>query len=151
MAVKTQRNLQGYDVRDPSIIDNLKYNEAAGADKNMSIGPKLIPLGDGAGGFTTDASTVKILPKGGANLVIFNKSATVAYSATVGDSSVSAQAIGAVQAGTQFVGVACPPNTYTYISCGNDNYVVTNNNNLVVYLIDDNTYMVVESKANATT
>lgn len=147
MATKKQRNLPGFNVKDPSIIDNLRYNDQAGGDKNISIGAKLLPIPDGAGGYTTDASTAaKPLPKFGCNLAIFNKSTTTDYSITVGDSTVAAQAIGAIQAGTQFVGIACPFGVWTYVSCGYyDNYVITNNNNLVVYMMDDASGVVTES------
>lgn len=142
---KNQRNLPGPSVRDPSIIDNLEYNESSGGQKILNVGPNLLPLNDGAGGYTTDASTKRTLPKAGCNLAIFNTSATTAYSVTVGDSTVTAQAIGVVQTSTNFVGIACPPNTYTYISCGYNNYVITNNNALAVYLINDETSIRVES------
>jgi hypothetical protein len=143
------RSIPGDQTRDPSSIELLTYNEPSGARKSLTVGPHLCPIGDGAGGYTTDASTKKILPKAGANLAIFNKSTTTAYSVTVGDSTVTAQAIGAVQAGTQFVGIACAPDTYTYVSTYPENWVVTNNNNLVVYLIDDPTYIVAQPANNS--
>lgn len=145
MANKKQRQIEGFDVRDPSIIDNLKYNEPAGADKNLSVGPKLLPLPASATTFTTDASTKKVLPKGGCNLAIYNKD-TALHAVTIGDSTVTAQAAGAVQSSTNFVGIPCPPGAWTYVSCGNNNNVVTDNNNLLVFIIDDSTYMTVEAK-----
>jgi hypothetical protein len=111
----------------------------------MAIGPHLLPLPDGASGFTTDASTKKILPAFGLNLAIYNKDTSV-HAVTIGDSTVAAQAVGVVQAGTQFVGAACRPGDWTYLSMANFNWVVTDNNSLVVYLIDDDTSIKVEVK-----
>jgi hypothetical protein len=145
------RAIPGDQQRDPSLIDLLEYNEPTGAKKSLSIGPHLCPLGDGAGGFTTDASTARALPKSGCNLAIFNKSTSTAYSVTLGNSSVAAQAIGAIQAGTQQVGVACAANSWTYVSAYPESFVVTNNNNLVVYVIDDPTFVVVQPANNAST
>jgi hypothetical protein len=147
------RNVPGDQIRDPSIIENLQYNESAGAKKSLTVGPRLIPLGDGAGGYTTDASTARVLPSAGLCLAIYNKSAATDYSVTIGDSTVAAQAIGAVQvsSGNVFVGVPCPKSAWTYISCGPNKYVVTNNNNLAVFIIDDASYIVVQSQNNAST
>jgi hypothetical protein len=145
------RAIPGDQQRDPSIIDLLQYNEPTGAGKNLPVGPHLCPLGDGAGGFTTDASTARALPKSGCNLAIFNKSTTTAYSITLGVSGVVAQAIGAIQAGTKQVGVACAANSWTYVSAYSESFVVTNNNNLVVYVIDDPTFIVVQPSNNAST
>ena len=143
------RSIPGDQSRDPASVKLLTYNEPSGGRKSLPIGPHLLPLGDGAGGYTTDATTKRALGVGGKNLAIFNKSTTVDYSVTVGDSSVAAQAIGAVQSGTQFVGIACPAESWTYVSTYSETFVITNNANLVVYLIDDPTYIVVQPANNA--
>lgn len=136
---KNQRNLSGASVRDTSTIDNLIYNEASGGRKSVPVGPHLLPLPDGASGFTTDASSVKILPSPGRNLAVYNNSGAV-HAITLGeDNTVTAQAAGAVQAGTQHVGIACTPNAWTYIACGVQNWVISDSASLLVYLIDDET------------
>lgn len=136
------RAISGEKQRDPSSVGAIEYNEPSGGQKNLPVGPHLLPLGDGAGGYTTDASVQKALPKPGCNLAIFNKSNGTNYSITIGDSSVLAQAIGGIQAGTQFVGIACPHGSWTYVSSTVETHVITNSNELVVYVIDDHTYIV---------
>lgn len=141
---KNQRNIPGQTVRDTSMLDNLIYNEAAGARKSINVGQHLLPLGDGAGGFTTNATTAKILPAGGRNLAVYNNSSTVA-SITLGeDNTVTAQAAGAIQAGTAHVGIPCIPNAWTYIAAGPQNWVIASNASLLVFLIDDDSNIKVE-------
>lgn len=136
---KNQRNLPGSSVRDTSTIDNLIYNEASGARKSIAVGQHLLPLPDGASGYTTNATTAKILPSPGRNLAVYNNAGAVG-SITLGeDSTVTAQAPGAIQAATQHVGIACPPNAWTYIGCGPQNWVIASAATLLVYLIDDET------------
>jgi len=142
---KNQRNLPGPSVRDPSTIDTLIYNEASGARKSINVGPHLLPLGNGASGYTTNATTATILPKMGCNLAIYNNSSSVAAITLGEDNTVTAQAAGAIQAGTQHVGIACPPNCWTYLSCGVQNWVIASSASLLVYLIDDETYIRVET------
>lgn len=137
---KNQRNFPGQAVQDPSAIANLTYNEQSGAQKNTEVGRKLIALPDGASGFTTNATTAKKLPKKGANLAVYNNAAAVG-SITLGtnDPALVSQAPGAVQASTngQSVGIACPPNDWTYIACGDLDWVIASAATLLVYLIDD--------------
>ena len=81
----------------------------SGARKSVDVGRALIPLGDGASGFTTNASTApRILPSAGVNLAIYNNSGAVG-AVTVGDNTMTAQAPGAVQVSGSnvFVGVPC--------------------------------------------
>lgn len=134
---KNQRNIPGQSVRDPSMLDSLIYNEASGARKSIPVGPHLLPLPDGAGGYTTNATTALILPSAGKSLAVYNNAGAVG-SITLGeDNTVTSQAPGAVQSGTQHVGIACPANAWTYISSGNQNWVIASAATLLVYLIDD--------------
>jgi len=136
MANVSKRNIPGNQVQDPSAIGILTYSDQAGSVKTSEVGRSLAPLGDGAGGFTTDASTARILPGAGQNLAIYNKSGTV-QSVTVSSSgSTTALSIGATNAAGN-VGVACTPNSWTYVACNQSNWVVTDSSNLVVYLIND--------------
>lgn len=138
--------------RDPSAIELLTYNEQAGSRKSSEVGRALIPMGDGAAGFTTDATTRRILPSAGKNLAIYNNSAAV-HAVTVGDVTVTAQAAGAVQnsAGNIFVGVACQPNAWTYLAAAQWNYVISDSALLLVYIIDDPTYILAQPANNAST
>lgn len=143
------RAIAGDKSRDPSIVDLLMYNEKSGARKSINVGQTLIPLGDGAGGFTTNASTApRILPSAGRNLAIYNNAGAVG-AVTVGDNTMTAQAPGAVQVSGSnvFVGVPCPPNAWTYLSAAQWNYVAATAATLLVFLIDDDTYIVAQPPA----
>lgn len=146
------RAIPGDQQRDPSSIDNLTYNERAGARKSMDVGRALLPIPIPAGAFSTDASTKRILPSAGMQLAIYNNSAAV-HAVTVGDGTVTAQAAGAVQtAGSPtapFVGVACTPNSWTYLATGQWNNVVTDSALLLVYIVDDPSYIVTQPANNA--
>jgi hypothetical protein len=139
---KNQRNFPGNKVQDPSSIANLTYNESAGAQKNTEVGHKKLALPDGASGWTTNATVAKKLPKKGANLAVYNNAAAVG-SITTGTNTPAlvSQAPGAVQASTdgQSVGIACPPNAWTYIACGEHDWVIASAATLLVYLIEDDT------------
>src|ERR1700677_973147 len=118
------RQVVGDKSRDLAIIELLSYNEKAGARKSIEVGRALIPLQNGATTYTTNATTPIALPSAGRNLAIYNNAGTVA-AVTVGDNTMTPQAAGAVQVsnGNPFVGVACAPNSWTYLSAGQWNYV----------------------------
>jgi len=142
------RQVAGDKSRDPSAIELLEYNEQSGSRKSIEVGRALLPLGDGASGFTTNAVTPRILPSAGRNLAIYNNAATVG-AVTVGDNTMTAQAAGAVQtSGTNhFVGVPCPPNAWTYLAAAQWNWVAANAATLLVFLIDDDTYIIAQPPA----
>ena len=58
---KNMRIKKGPKVQDIGSITDLTYNEEAGARKSLRVGPALAPIGDGAGGLTTDASSIRPL------------------------------------------------------------------------------------------
>lgn len=134
----------GKSVQDPSSLANLEYNDAAGSKKVSEVGRHLLPLqyvDTGVIKWTTDASTAVALQNMGACLAVYNKDTSV-HAVTLGeDGTVSAQAAGAVDLATGHVGIACAPGAWTYIACANQNWVITDSNKLLVYLIDDNTYI----------
>lgn len=139
---KNQRVFPGQATQDPSAIAVATYNEQAGAQKNTEVGRKLLALPDGASGYTTNATAAKKLPKKGANLAVYNNAGAVG-SITLGTNTpaLTSQAPGGVLAGTdgQSVGIACPPNDWTYIAAGELDWVIASAATLLVYLIDDNT------------
>jgi hypothetical protein len=145
MAVIRERQIAGDQSRDPSSIELLTYNEKAGARKSMEVGRPLIPLGDGAGGFTTNATTPKILPSAGTDLAIYNNSGAVG-AVTVGDNTMTPQAAGAVQVSGSnvFVGVPVPPNSWLYLPAAQWNWVATTAATLLVFICDDATYMLTQ-------
>lgn len=145
------RTLPGDQSRDPSQVDLLTYNEKSGAKKSLTVGPSLIPLGDGAGGYTTNASTARrALPAAGTLLAIYNNSGAVG-SVTIGDVTVTSQAAGAVQtSGTNiFVGVPVAANSWFYLSSAQWNYVIASAATMLVFIIDDPTYIVTQPANNA--
>lgn len=137
-----KRVLNGAMVQDPSTIAAHTYNEASGAQKNTEVGRHLMPLQTGAATWSTDATTAVRLPGRGKNLAVYNNANAVG-SITLGDDQFApvSQAPGAVQAATngRNVGIACPPNEWTYIACGDQNQVIASAPTLLVYLIDDET------------
>lgn len=142
---KNSRTFLSVTTKDPSSIQNIVYNEAAGIEKNSDFGKKLLPLPDGAGGYTTDASTAKILPNKGRNISVYNNSSTVQAITVIEDNTVSALAAGVADSDGH-VGIVCKPNDWTNIACGNYQWVISDSANLIVYLIDDNTYITQEIK-----
>lgn len=138
MANITKRTLPGNVVQDPSAIDILTYSDQVGSWKVSESGRNLLPLGNGSGGYTTDASTARILPAAGQNLAIYNSDTSV-HAVTISNSnSTSALGPGVTDVNGN-VGIACPPSTYTYVACNQSNWVVTDNAALYVYLIGDST------------
>lgn len=146
MANKKIRQIEGTNAQDPGANDILSYSDQAGSRKISEVGRHLLPLGDGASGFTTDASTARVLPSPGKNLAVYNNSAAV-HAVTLGlNNAVPANAAGVATAIDQ-VGIACPPNAWTYIACAYHNWVRTDSASLLVYIIDDNTYIRPEAPA----
>lgn len=143
--MKNQRVFGNQIVQDAASVVNSMYNEKAGAQKIATVGSKLLAVPDGAGGHTTNLTTAKKLPKKGANLAIYNNSSAVG-SITLGTNTptLTSQTPGAVLSGTNgvSVGIACEPNTWTYIACGELDWAIASAATLLVYLLDDGTYIV---------
>lgn len=122
---------------DPQEAASLSFDHHSGGQKNLMIGPKFLPISTGTGAFTTDATTAKQVEKGTA-LAIYNNSVTL-YSITCGlTSSVAAAASGVVDAAGN-ASVACKPGDWTYVSVGLENWIITQNAALLVYIIADDT------------
>ncbi|HEY5236164.1 MAG TPA: hypothetical protein VIJ14_08305 [Rhabdochlamydiaceae bacterium] len=134
-------------LQDPNQIEAVQYNPASGAKKTLTVGPRLLPIPvvtAGTPGWTTSANTAPVaIPYLGANLAIYNNAGT-AGSVTTGGINMTSQAIGAVDAYGD-VGIACPPNTWTYVSMGNNQYVATSAATLIVYIIEDPTWIAQET------
>lgn len=132
-------------VEDPLQIKSIEYNPASGAQKSLIVGPRLVPI-QIAGGYTTNVSGgLVILPFLGANLAIYNNAGAVG-AVTAGDSNITALAPGVSDAFGN-VGVACAPNSYTYISMGNHRYVTSTASTLLVYIMEDPTRFAQETGA----
>jgi len=138
---KNIRQLNGYSVQDPASIDNVEYNPMSGAQKVTEVGRHLLPIPTGAGTWTTTPnSAAQALPNLGINLAVYNNTATV-QSITLGyANTVASLAPGAIDSNGN-VGIALAPNSWNYIACGMQNYVITSAATVLVYIIDDTSYI----------
>lgn len=137
--MKNIRNVPGHKTTDPSSILNNQYSEASGSQKISEVGRHLLPLTFISGGvtaYTTDATTIKALSKKGACLAVYNNAGAVG-SVTLGETSSQASLAPGVTDATGHVGVPCTPNSWTYIACGEQNFVIASAVTLLVFLIDD--------------
>lgn len=143
---KKVRSINSGRIVDPSTLENLKYNNPAGSQKVSEVGRHLIPLKYISGGvltYTTDASTARVLDNAGTCLAIYNNSGTI-QSVTLNEASTIVSLAPGVTDAAGHVGIPCMPNSWTYIACGYSNWVITSNASLLVFLIDDETYITVE-------
>lgn len=125
---------------DTAFLDNLIYNNKAGAQKNMEVGRHLLPLNLNATTFTTDATTARALPSMGKCLAIYNSGASLG-SITLGSLATDASlASGACDAAGR-VGIPCPPTQWSYVACGEQTWVISSASTILVYLIDDESYL----------
>lgn len=124
---------------DPQLAASNSYNDPAGGQKNLQVGPKIKPIQLAAASWTTDATTARQIPAG-SQLAIYNNSSTL-YAVRFGeDNTVTAAAAGAVDANGK-VAIACKPNDWTYLASGEDTWVISQNALLLVFLIDDHTVL----------
>lgn len=122
---------------------SLEYNPASGGQKSLIVGPRLLPIPLTATTWTTDASTRRALPYLGANIAVYNNSGTVA-SIVIGGIAIVTLAPGVTDASGN-VGVALPPNQWTYLSMSNNQYVITSGATALVYIMEDPTRITQES------
>lgn len=139
-----KRNVKGQIAVDPALIANNQYNESAGAQKQIDVGPKLIPLDLGTTTPTTSAVTLKALPSMGRSIAVYNNAGTLG-SITFGVAGQVSLAAGAVDAVTKAVGIPCQPNTWTYLSAGSATHVIASAATLLVFLIDDQSSLIKQS------
>lgn len=139
---KNMRNVPGNVVQDPSAIENLQYNDAAGSKKVSEVGRHLHPIPYllvGVLSYTTDAATARVMPRKGVNVAVYNNAGAVG-ALTMGASAAEvavALAPGVTDA-SGHVGIPCPPNAWTYIALAEHNWIITTAATLLVFIIDDN-------------
>jgi hypothetical protein len=124
-------------------IESIEYNPASGAQKALLVGPRLLPIPLSGTTWTTDASTRRALPILGANIAVYNNAGAVA-SIVIGGSTITTLAPGATDASGN-VGVALPPNAWTYLSMSNNQYVITSAATALVYIVEDPTRIIQET------
>lgn len=144
MAIINKRNVPGNKVKDTAIIANLIYSESSGAQKNSEVGRYLVPLKSDATTYTTDATTARALPSPGRNLAVYNNNTAIGAVTLGTDSTVSALAAGVVDASGN-VGIACKPGDWTYIACSEKSWVKSTAATLLVYLIEDDSFIRAEA------
>lgn len=137
---KVFRQKNGQATEDPANITNLAYNEQSGGVKNLIAGPHLKPLKSDTPTPTTDATTIASLRKG-SMVAVFNKSASTVYSVKFTDNALAIASAAGIVDGDGNVGIPCAPLEWTYLSNYNKQYVISENANLVVFLIDDDSYI----------
>ena len=145
----SKRIFSGPNTQDMGSIDNLTYSDQAGSRKVSVVGTNLIPLGDGAGGFTTLATTARIVVAG-SNIAVYNNDTAVHFITLSNSNATTALTNGATNAAGN-VAIACPPGAYTYIACYNSNWVIADSNKLYVYAVNDSTSIIPVSANNAST
>lgn len=125
---------------DSHTVTSQTFNEKSGAQKNAEVGRHLVPLKSNATTYTTDASTARTLPSKGKNLAVYNNAGAVG-SITLGeDATVTSLAVGVTDSNGH-VGIPCKANDWTYIACGEKQSVISSAATLLVFLIDDDTYL----------
>jgi len=137
MAPKNMRNVPGDKTYDPSAISNNQYNEAAGSQKNSEVGRHLLPIPLTASTYTTDASTIRVLPRKGMNLAVYNNAGAIG-SVTLGETGTQLSLAAGVTDAGGHVGIPCPPGQWTYIACSTSQWVIASAATLLVFIIDDN-------------
>lgn len=131
---KKIRQIDSREVYDQASIDNIQFNEASGAQKNIPGGLSLVPLNINATTWTTDASTRRTLPKKGTSLAIYNSDSSL-HAVTLGDDSVTALASGAVSGNN--AGIPVPAGQWVYLNSNEKTHVITEDSTLLVYIIED--------------
>jgi hypothetical protein len=135
---QNKRNLPGSNTYDHGAIGAMEFSSQAGSKKVSEVGRALLPLGDGNGGFTTNATTATVLPSAGKNLAVYNNSGSVG-SITLGTSNALTSLAAGGTNSTGQVGIPCTPNDWTYIACNKNNWVIASASTLLVFIIEDDT------------
>lgn len=144
MAIKYQRVVDNAFLNSGLDVDAIEYNPASGGQKSLIVGPRLLPIPI-SGGWTTNASAGLVLPSLGLSLAIYNNSGT-AGSVTISPALTTSQAIGAVDANGN-VGIACPPNAWTYLSNSTSQYIISSTSTIIVYIMEDPTRIIQQTPA----
>ena len=139
---KINRVVDNNFLQDPMQIEAVQNNPASGGKKVLPVGPKLNPI-QISGGYTTNVTALTALPALGLNLAIYNNAGTAA-SVTIGGSTTTSLAIGATDANGN-VGVALPPNSWTNLSMGNNQFIIASAATVIVYIVEDPTRLAQET------
>ena len=143
--MKTTRTFPSNTVMDTHAIENSQNNKYAGAEKNISVGPNLVPVKYANAGvltYTTDLSTVRIVGTG-KSFAVYNPNTT--GSITFGaDATRTSLAAGACDQANGNVGVPCPQG-WSYVSNYDQPAVITSASTILVFLIQDDSTLTISN------
>lgn len=122
----------------------LTFNPQSGANKTLPTGPHLLPIPVGTT-WTTSANGAPVnLPRLGLNIAVYNNAGAVG-TITIGNTpGIASLGIGAVDIYGN-AGVPCPPNSWTYLSMGYNQWIITSAATMFVFLFDDSTFVQINS------
>lgn len=115
------------------------YNDYAGGQKNLAVGPVLEPIRTGSS-WSTDASASALELPSGSQVAIFNtalSNGTVRFGV---DSTVTAGVAGSVDVNGS-PSIVCKAGDWTYLCCGERSFIRTSASTLIVYVIKDDTFL----------
>lgn len=120
-----QRQKANSAIRGANTIDDMVYNEQAGAKKSLPLGGKLKPLGS--------LSSLVNVGDSGKTIAVFNVSSSTTRFFKTGDATVTAPT-GAVD------GIPVPASSYFYASLADDIAIIGNSGDLYAYEVLDDSY-----------
>lgn len=138
MSTKINR-VVGKQVQDHHSIPAVEFNQPSGAKKITEVGRRLLPIPTSTTP-TCNVVAATALPAQGKNIAVYNNASTLATITVGSDATVTAQAAGTVDVNGN-PGIPCAPNSWTYIACGPQQWIIASTATLLVYLIDDDTYI----------
>lgn len=123
----SQRQKASQDAKGHQAIQDIKYNDKAGADKTIKTMGYLVPLGS--------LATAVDLKSSGKTISLYNNSGVVAF--------VAASILPTIAAPTGFTdGIALAPNQYTTITLTEETYIRASAATVYGYEVLDDTYWV---------
>lgn len=138
MAKKTRKSKEiNFDAQS---VGNNCYNDYAGAQKNLNIGPKLLPIKLGETTWTTDASVARQFVAG-TSIYVFNTNTlteTIAFGKT--QDLATPMGVGDVDAEGN-VAIPVIGEDWSHFSLGEDTWVRTSSSNVKVFVVQDHTIM----------
>jgi hypothetical protein len=124
---------------DSQLTASNTYNDYAGGQKNISVGPVLESIRIGST-WSTDASTTALEVPAGSQVAIYNTSATAGVVRFGKDSTVVSGTVGSFDAEGS-PSIPCRGQDWTYLCCGERNFIKTSANTLIVYILKDDTVL----------
>jgi hypothetical protein len=140
---KNNRVVDTKQLQDGMSIEAVQNNPPSGGRKSLTVGPRLLPIPAPAGTWTVTPTTLTPLPKLGLNIAIYNNSGSVG-TIVIGGNAITTLTPGQIDSSGN-VGVPCPPNAWSYLSMGYNQYVITSASTLLVYIMEDPTWIAQES------